>query len=65
MSHCCFTAGLREDEPGTRLNNLDYAPLAEAMARVVGPGGRGLCAELGGAPRGDHAWYGGLQGLHS
>jgi acyl-CoA dehydrogenase len=26
--------GLREDEPGTRLSNLDYAPLAEAMGRV-------------------------------
>ena len=26
--------GLREDEPGTRLNNLDYAPLAEAMGRL-------------------------------
>jgi acyl-CoA dehydrogenase len=26
--------GLREDEPGTRLNNQDYAPLAEAMGRL-------------------------------
>ena len=26
--------GLREDEPGTRLSNLDYAPLAEAMGRL-------------------------------
>jgi acyl-CoA dehydrogenase len=26
--------GLREDEPGTRLDNLDYAPLAEAMGRL-------------------------------
>jgi acyl-CoA dehydrogenase len=26
--------GLGEDEPGTRLNNLDYAPLAEAMGRL-------------------------------
>jgi acyl-CoA dehydrogenase len=26
--------GLREDEPGTRLGNLDYAPLAEAMGRL-------------------------------
>lgn len=26
--------GLREDEPGTRLSNLEYAPLAEAMGRV-------------------------------
>jgi acyl-CoA dehydrogenase len=25
---------LRDDEPGTRLANLDYAPLAEAMGRV-------------------------------
>ncbi|MCM2252079.1 MAG: acyl-CoA dehydrogenase family protein, partial [Ramlibacter sp.] len=26
--------GLRDDEPGTRLGNLDYAPLAEAMGRL-------------------------------
>lgn len=26
--------GLRGDEPGTRLSNLDYAPLAEAMGRL-------------------------------
>ena len=26
--------GLRDDEPGTRLNNLDYAPLAQAMGRL-------------------------------
>ena len=26
--------GLREDEPGTRLTNLDYAPLAETMGRL-------------------------------
>src|SRR6478609_4096746 len=25
---------LREDEPGTRLSNLEYAPLAESMARL-------------------------------
>jgi len=25
---------LRDDEPGTRLSNLDYAPLAEAMGRL-------------------------------
>ena len=29
-----FLPGLRDDEPGTRLSNLDYAPLAEAMGRV-------------------------------
>ncbi len=29
----CLPA-LREDEPGTRLVNLDYAPLAEAMGRL-------------------------------
>lgn len=29
-----FLPGLRTDEPGTRLDNLDYAPLAEAMGRV-------------------------------
>jgi acyl-CoA dehydrogenase len=29
----CLPA-LREDEPGTRLDNLDYAPLAEAMGRL-------------------------------
>jgi acyl-CoA dehydrogenase len=26
--------GLADDEPGTRLNNLDYAPLAQAMGRL-------------------------------
>jgi acyl-CoA dehydrogenase len=29
-----FLPGLREDEPGTRLSNLDYAPLAESMGRL-------------------------------
>ncbi len=29
-----FLPGLAEDEPGTRLSNLDYAPLAEIMGRV-------------------------------
>ena len=29
-----FLPGLRDDEPGTRLSNLDYAPLAETMGRV-------------------------------
>ena len=29
-----FLPGLREDEPGTRLSNLDYAPLAEIMGRI-------------------------------
>jgi acyl-CoA dehydrogenase len=29
-----FLPGLGEDEPGTRLSNLDYAPLAEIMGRV-------------------------------
>ncbi|WP_158804659.1 acyl-CoA dehydrogenase family protein [Acidisoma sp. L85] len=29
-----FLPGLREDEPGTRLNNLEYAPLAELMGRL-------------------------------
>ena len=29
-----FLPGLREDEPGTRLSNLDYAPLAECMGRL-------------------------------
>lgn len=29
-----FLPGLREDEPGTRLTNLEYAPLAEAMGRI-------------------------------
>lgn len=29
-----FLPGLREGEPGTRLNNLDYAPLAETMGRL-------------------------------
>eukprot|EP01030_Chromulinospumella_sphaerica_P009495 gene9495-9304_t len=28
-----FLPTLRDDEPGTRLSNLDYAPLAEAMGR--------------------------------
>jgi acyl-CoA dehydrogenase len=29
-----FLPGLREDEPGSRLTNLEYAPLAEIMGRV-------------------------------
>ncbi len=29
-----FLPGLKEDEPGTRLSNLDYAPLAEIMGRI-------------------------------
>ena len=29
-----FLPGLRPDEPGTRLSNLEYAPLAEIMGRV-------------------------------
>jgi acyl-CoA dehydrogenase len=29
-----FLPGLKEDEPGTRLANLEYAPLAEIMGRV-------------------------------
>ncbi len=30
-----FLPGLGDDEPGTRLSNLEYAPLAEIMGRVV------------------------------
>ena len=29
-----FLPDLRDDEPGTRLTNLEYAPLAEIMGRV-------------------------------
>jgi acyl-CoA dehydrogenase len=29
-----FLPGLRDDEPGTRLSNLEYAPLAEVMGRI-------------------------------
>src|SRR3990167_2445494 len=29
-----FLPSLRDDEPGTRLSNLDYAPLAEVMGRL-------------------------------
>ena len=29
-----FLPGLRDDEPGTRLSNLEYAPLAELTGRV-------------------------------
>src|ERR1043166_8642214 len=29
-----FLPGLRDNEPGTRLSNLDYAPLAEAMGAL-------------------------------
>ncbi len=29
-----FLPGLKDDEPGTRLTNLEYAPLAEIMGRV-------------------------------
>ena len=32
-----FLPGLRDDEPGTRLTNLEYAPLAEIMGRIAGP----------------------------
>jgi acyl-CoA dehydrogenase len=30
-----FLPGLRDDEPGTRLANLEYAPLAEIMGRIL------------------------------
>lgn len=30
-----FLPGLHDDEPGTRLANLEYAPLAEIMGRIV------------------------------
>ncbi|MCC0020126.1 MAG: acyl-CoA dehydrogenase family protein [Nitratireductor sp.] len=30
-----FLPGLHDDEPGTRLTNLEYAPLAEIMGRVI------------------------------
>ena len=30
-----FLPGLQDDEPGTRLSNLEYAPLAEIMGRVA------------------------------
>jgi len=29
-----FLPGLKDDEPGTRLSNVDYAPLAESMGRL-------------------------------
>ena len=29
-----FLPSLRDDEPGTRLSNLEYAPLAEIMGRI-------------------------------
>ena len=29
-----FLPGLKEDEPGTALTNLEYAPLAEIMGRI-------------------------------
>ena len=29
-----FLPGLRDEEPGTRLSNLEYAPLAEIMGRI-------------------------------
>ncbi len=29
-----FLPGLRPDEPGTRMSNLDYAPMAEIMGRI-------------------------------
>ena len=29
-----FIPGLKDDEPGTRLTNLEYAPLAEIMGRI-------------------------------
>jgi acyl-CoA dehydrogenase len=30
-----FLPGLKDDEPGTRLSNMEYAPLAEIMGRVM------------------------------
>lgn len=30
-----FLPHLREDEPGTRLTNMEYAPLAEIMGRII------------------------------
>ena len=30
-----FLPGLKSDEPGTRLSNMEYAPLAEIMGRVM------------------------------
>ena len=30
-----FLPDLREDEPGTRMSNLDYAPIAEILGRVM------------------------------
>lgn len=30
-----FLPALKDDEPGTRLSNLDYAPLAEIMGRLT------------------------------
>jgi acyl-CoA dehydrogenase len=30
-----FLPGLKDDEPGQRLSNLEYAPLAEIMGRVI------------------------------
>ena len=30
-----FLPGLRDDEPGTRLSNLDYAPLAETLSTLL------------------------------
>ena len=29
-----FLPGLKPDEPGTRMSNLDYAPCAEIMGRI-------------------------------
>ncbi|MDX1735135.1 MAG: acyl-CoA dehydrogenase family protein, partial [Halioglobus sp.] len=29
-----FLPGLKDDEPGTRLTNLEYAPLAEVMGHI-------------------------------
>ena len=31
-----FLPGLHDDEPGVRLSNLEYAPLAEIMGRIPG-----------------------------
>jgi len=30
-----FLPGLKDDEPGTRLTNLEYAPLAEIMGQII------------------------------
>jgi acyl-CoA dehydrogenase len=46
-----FMPELGEDDPGTRLTNLECAPLAEIMGRVRGTSSAALASGRGATPR--------------